>query len=113
MKSSILREIIREEVSKALNELEPQNNNPFYVLGFQVGPNGGNANTTGKEAKIILSKLDLPLDKLEVDKDIVQFVKGYVDSRASRSVQYDGIATIAPLLLRLKKKGWPKPGYIL
>ena len=112
MKTSEFRKLIREEALKALNE-EPKKN-LFYTLGFEVGPNKEtDIDPNSKEAKIIMSKLDLPLIQLEKDPAIVAFTKGRVDSSGSSDDVYDGIASIAPLLLRLKKKGWPKSGRIL
>lgn len=86
----------------------------FYKLGWSCGGNARTAvDPNSEEAKIIMSKVDMPISDLEKDREVVEFTKGYVDSAGSSHFYFDGIATIAKLLLKLKKNGWPKPGRVL
>lgn len=110
MKRSELKNIIKEEISKVLSE----NKNPYYVLGFEVGPNAKKGiDSNSEEANEIFEKAGGPLWNLDKDENVVQFVKGYVDSVSSRSVRYNGIDTIVNVLTYLRRRGWPKPGNVL
>jgi hypothetical protein len=116
MKKLELKQIIKEEVSNVLNELQPTTNNPYFVLGFSVGPNSKQGiDPNSKEAKYIMSRAkgSFTLDELTGDKNLVEFTKGFIASIGSSQAKYEGAPSVVRLLIRVAKDGWPKPGYVL
>ena len=77
---------------------------PFYQAGYQAGPNGtGRLDKTSKEGKYIIDKMD-KLHALVNDKDLIDFAKGYVWSVGSRMYSFNGLETVAKVLLNVSKK---------
>lgn len=118
MKKSELRQLIKEEISKVLNELKPWRNpeNPYYVLGFEIGPNAQEGiDPNGPEAKYVMRKAkgNYVVQKMAQDENLIQFTRGYVDSISDSRINYNGVNSIITVLTKLAADGWPKPGYTL
>ena len=98
MKTSELKNLIREEVKKTLNEANTAS--PYYKIGYQTGPNrkSGMLNRQSKEYKTIEAKAK-QLTTLLNDDDLMDFAKGAVDSAGSSQVRYEGPITVADMLL--------------
>lgn len=97
MKASEFRKLIREEVKKTLNEAK---GSPYYKMGYQTGPNrkSGMLDRQSAEYKTIEAKAQ-QLATLLNDKDLMDFAKGAVDSAASSQGRYEGLITVADMLL--------------
>ena len=86
-----------------LKDLLSEAKSPFYQAGHEAGPNGtGKLNFSSQEGKYIQTKMD-ELYALVNDKSLIDFAKGYVDSVSARQYSYDGLPTVAKVLLSIKK----------
>ena len=97
MKKIELKNLIREEIRKVLKEAK---GSPYYKIGYQTGPNrkSGMLDRQSAEYKTIEAKAQ-ELSKLLNDKDLMDFAKGAVDSAGSSQVRYEGLITVADMLL--------------
>lgn len=86
-----------------LIDLLKEGKSSFYQTGFKAGPNGtGKLDTTTEEGQYIINKVN-QLYTLLNDKTLIDFAKGYVDSISSRQVRYEGLDTVAKMLLYTKQ----------
>ncbi len=76
---------------------------PFEELGYQTGPNRRvPVDPSSQEAQYVASKID-ELYMLLNDKNLIDFAKGYVNSIGSSQVQYEGLPTVARMMLMAKR----------
>jgi hypothetical protein len=86
-----------------LIDILKEGKSPSYQTGFKAGPNGdGKLDTTTKEGQYISDKVN-QLYTLLNDKTLIDFAKGYVNSIGSRQVRYEGLDTVAKMLLYAKQ----------
>jgi hypothetical protein len=77
--------------------------NPFEELGYQTGPNRRvPVDLSSQEAQYVAGKIN-ELYMLLNDKNLINFAKGYVDSIGSRQIQYEGLPTVARMMLMAKR----------
>lgn len=124
MKKSELKQIIKEEISKSLNEAnvtisEAMTPKAAQFIGYNYGPNRREKiDQNSPEAVYIKNIADslyntgYPISKLEGDEIISAFVEGVVDSTGSSQATFqykqNPLLTTIKVLINLAVKNWPK-----
>jgi hypothetical protein len=85
------------------NPLLKEARRPFEELGYQTGPNRRmQIDMSSQEAQYVAAKID-ELYMLLNDKNLIDFAKGYVNSIGSSQVRYEGLPTVARMMLMAKR----------
>jgi len=93
-----------QQLAGVINESQlGEARSPFKELGHEAGPNGtGKLNLSSQEGKYVADKIK-ELYTLLNDKNLIDFAKGYVDSISSSQVQYEGLPTVARMMLMARR----------